>query len=145
MTLRVHRTFTTTASPEAVFSFLSDFRTATQWDPGTVTCELASGTAGAVGATYRNVSEFLGRETELTYVAEEIEPQRLVHFVGRAKSFRGVDHLEFRPEGTGTQVIYRAEFSFSGLARLGVPVVAAYLPFLATKTIKQLRATLDAL
>lgn len=145
MALRVHRTFTTTASPEATFAFLADFRTTTAWDPGTVSCELASGTAGTVGATYRNVSEFLGRETELTYVAEQIEPQRLVHFVGRAESFRGVDHLEFTPDGTGTRVEYRAEFAFSGLARLGVPVVAAYLPFLASKTITQLRETLDAL
>lgn len=144
MKLTVRRTFTTTASPEAVFAFLADFRTAETWDPGTVECTLVAGEVGP-GATYRNVSEFLGRRTELTYVTLAHQPHSRLHFRGTNDSFVGDDRLSFSPAGSGTEVEYHATFDLKGASALAVPVVAAYLPFLASTTIKQLKATLDAL
>jgi hypothetical protein len=144
MELNVRRTFTTIASTEAVFAFLADFRNAETWDPGTVECTLIAGEVGA-GATYRNVSEFLGRKTELTYVTLVHEPSTRLHFRGSNDSFVGDDRLSFSPVGAGTEVEYHATFDLRGAAVLAVPVVAAYLPFLANKTINQLKATLDAL
>lgn len=144
MKLNVRRTFTTTSSPTAVFAFLADFRTTETWDPGTVHCSLISGEVGPT-ATYRNVSTFLGREAELTYRTLVHEPSSRLHFQGSNESFTGDDRLAFTPQGGGTQVEYHATFDLRGGAALAVPVVAAYLPFLATKTIKQLKATLDAL
>lgn len=144
MKLNVRRTFTTIASTEAVFAFLADFRNAETWDPGTVECSLLSGEVGP-GATYRNVSEFLGRKTELTYATLTHEPVGRLHFQGTNDSFVGDDRLTFTPLGAGTEVEYHATFDLKGASVLAVPVVAAYLPFLATKTIKQLKASLDAL
>ncbi|MCZ4498299.1 MAG: polyketide cyclase [Marmoricola sp.] len=144
MKLNVRRTFTTTSSPDVVFAFLADFRTAETWDPGTVSCSLISGEVGP-GATYRNVSEFLGRETTLTYATLVHEPATRLHFQGTNDSFTGDDRLGFTPSGSGTEVEYHATFELRGASALAGPVVAAYLPFLAKKTIKQLKATLDAL
>ncbi len=144
MELNVRRTFSTTASPEAVFAFLADFRNTETWDPGTVECALVAGEVG-IGATYRNVSEFLGRRTELTYVTVTHEPSSRLHFRGTNDSFIGDDRLSFSPAGTGTAVEYHATFDLKGASALAVPVVAAYLPFLATTTIKQLKASLAAL
>ncbi len=144
MKLNVRRTFVTPTAPEAVFAFLADFRNAEEWDPGTVTCELTTGQVGP-GAVYRNVSEFLGRTTELTYTTLVHEPATRLHFQGTNDSFVGDDRLTLAPEGTGTRVEYHATFDLKGASALAVPVVAAYLPFLATKTIKQLSRTLDAL
>lgn len=144
MKLNVRRTFSTTATPEAVFAFLADFRNAETWDPGTVECTLVSGEVGP-GATYRNVSEFLGRTTELTYVTVTHQPHERLHFRGTNDSFVGDDRLAFSPAESGTEVEYHATFDLQGASALAVPVVAAYLPFLATKTIKQLKASLDAL
>ncbi len=144
MKLDVRRTFTTTASTDAVFGFLADFRTTETWDPGTVACSLVAGEVGP-GATYRNVSQFLGRTTELTYVTVTHEPNTRLHFRGTTDSFVGDDRLSFSPEGAGTRVEYHATFDFTGAAALAVPVVAAYLPFLARTTIRQLKASLDAL
>jgi len=144
MKLNVRRTFTTTSSPATVFAYLADFRNAETWDPGTVTCSLVGGQVGP-GATYRNVSEFLGRTTELTYATLAHEPSTRLHFQGTNDSFTGDDRLAFSPAGTGTEVEYHATFDLRGASALAVPVVAVYLPFLATKTIKQLKATLDAL
>lgn len=144
MKLTAHRTLTTTTPPDRVFAFLADFRNAETWDPGTVSCELVEGDTG-VGSVYRNVSSFLGRKTELTYTTVEREEGRRVHFRGRNPMFTGDDVISVGPSGAGTEVTYHAEFRFHGLAMLSIPLVAAYLPVLAGKTMDQLRRSLDAL
>ena len=140
----VSRTFTTTAPPEAVFDYLADFTNAEEWDPGTVSCERVSGDGG-VGTVYRNVSSFLGRTTEITYATVESERPTRIHLIGRNDQFEGHDVLGIRASGTGSEVTYTAEFAFSGAARFAAPVVAAYLPVLARKTVGQLRSCLDRL
>jgi carbon monoxide dehydrogenase subunit G len=138
----VSRTFTTTASPEATYDYLSDFRNAESWDPGTRSCTRTGGDGG-VGTTYRNVSSFLGREVELTYTTAELAPPTRVHLRGTNERFEGHDIFEIRAAGRGSEVTYRADMSFSGLTRLASPVVAAYLPLLAKRTVDQLRSCLD--
>lgn len=138
----VSRTFTTTATPDAAYAYLADFTHAEEWDPGTRTCERTGGDGG-VGTTYRNVSSFLGREVELTYTTAELAPPTRVHLRGTNEQFEGHDIFEIRASGRGSEVTYRADMSFSGLARLASPVVAAYLPLLARKTVAELRACLD--
>ena len=138
----VTRTFTTTASVQATYDYLRDFTNAEEWDPGTRTCVRTSGDGG-VGTTYRNVSSFLGREAELTYTTAELAPPTRVHLRGTNAQFEGHDLFEIRESGRGAEVTYHAEFSFSGVARLGIPLVAAYLPFLAKKTVDRLKACLD--
>ena len=138
----VTRTFTTTATPEAAYRYLADFTNAEEWDPGTQTCERTSGDGG-VGTTYRNVSTFLGREVEVTYTAAELAPPTRVHLRGTNEQFEGHDIFVIRAAGRGSEVTYRADMTFSGLAKLASPVVAAYLPVLARKTVAELRACLD--
>ncbi len=138
----VSRTFTTTATPDAAYRYLADFTNAEEWDPGTQSCERTSGDGG-VGTTYRNVSKFLGRESELTYTTAELAPPTRVHLRGTNQQFEGHDLFEIRASGRGSEVTYRADMTFSGLATLASPLVAAYLPTLAKKTVAQLRACLD--
>jgi carbon monoxide dehydrogenase subunit G len=138
----ISRTFTTTASPEAAYAYLADFRNAEAWDPGTKSCERTGGD-GEVGTTYRNVSSFLGREVEVTYRTAELAPHARVHLRGTNEQFEGHDVFEIRAAGSGSEITYRAEMSFSGLARLAAPVVQAYLPVLASRTVDQLRSCLD--
>ena len=138
----VSRTFTTTASVQATYDYLRDFTNAEEWDPGTKTCVRTSGDGG-VGTTYRNVSSFLGREAEVTYTTAELAPPTRVHMRGTNEQFEGHDVFSIRESGRGAEVTYHAEFAFSGVARLAIPLVAAYLPFLARKTVAQLTACLD--
>ncbi|KRF37953.1 hypothetical protein ASG94_10280 [Nocardioides sp. Soil805] len=140
----VTRTFTTTAPPEAVYDYLCDFSHAEEWDPGTLSCERVSGDGG-VGTVYRNVSSFLGRTSEITYTTVEAERPTRIHLTGTNEQFDGHDVLGIRSHGTGSEVTYTAEFSFKGAARFAAPVVAAYLPLLARRTIDELRAHLDGL
>ena len=138
----ITRTFATTASPEAAHAYLADFRNAEEWDPGTRTCERIGGDGG-VGTTYRNVSSFLGRTVEITYVATEVVAPRRVHLHGSNESFEGDDIFEITPATGGSRVVYTARMSFSGLSRLAGPLVQAYLPLLASKTVDRLRDSLD--
>jgi carbon monoxide dehydrogenase subunit G len=140
----VERTFTTKASRSAVFAFLADFAHAEEWDPGTVECVRVDGDGG-VGTRYRNVSSFLGRTTEVEYVTEELDEPHFLHFHGRNAQFDGHDRLRLHPDGAGTRVVYHASLDFKGGARFATPLVAAYLPFLARKTIRRMRERLDAL
>lgn len=140
----ITRTLVTTAAPEQVFEYLADFRNAEKWDPGTQTCELVGGDGG-VGSVYRNVSSFMGRETEIRYTTTELERPTRVHLTGRNEQFEGHDVFGVRAHGSGSEVTYHAEFSFSGAAKYAAPLVSAYLPFLARKTIRQLQERLDAL
>lgn len=138
----VSRTFSTVATPDAAYAYLADFTHAEEWDPGTQTCERTSGDGG-VGTAYRNVSTFLGREVEITYTTAELAPPTRVHLRGINEQFEGHDIFEITAAGRGSQVRYTAEMSFSGLSRFASPVVAAYLPILARKTVDQLRASPD--
>ncbi len=142
--LSAHRTFTTTAAPDLVYRFLSDFANATEWDPGTVECSRIDGDGG-VGTRYRNVSSFLGRKTTVEYVARELNPPTFLHFEGNNEQFTGHDRISLQASGGGTQVTYDASFEFHGGAKVAVPVVALYMPILANKTVTHMRERLDRL
>jgi hypothetical protein len=91
------------------------------------------------------VSSFLGRESEITYTTVELERPTRIHLTGHNEQLDSHDVLGIRAHGTGSEVTYTAELAFSGAARLAVPVVAAYLPLLAKRTVEQLRGCLDRL
>ena len=118
--MRLERTVKTTATPEQVFAYLSDFTNTEEWDPGTVSTTRVSGDGG-VGTVYRNVSSFNGRETELTYEVLRHEPPRLVQLRGTNKTVTATDTMDIAPLGEGTRVAYTVDFEFKGLARLAVP------------------------
>ncbi|WP_151083926.1 SRPBCC family protein [Nocardioides cynanchi] len=142
--LSAHRSFVTSSAPDTVHAYLADFTHAEEWDPGTVECTRLDGDGG-VGTRYRNVSSFLGRTTEVQYVAEEITAPTFVHFAGHNAQFEGHDRIRLEAVGGGTQVTYDASFSFKGASKVAVPLVALYLPILANKTVAQLKQSLDRL
>lgn len=142
--MKLQRTVETTASPSAVFAYLGDFTTTTEWDPGTVETTRVSGDGG-VGTTYHNVSRFMGRTTELTYVVERHEPDRLLALRGENKSVVAHDTMEIAPDGAGTRVTYTAEFDFKGLAGLVAPLLAPALKKLGDEAENGLRSALGRL
>ena len=125
-----------------VFAYLSDFTTTTEWDPGTVRTTRESGDGG-VGTRYRNVSRFMGRQTELTYVVTEHEPPTRLALRGENKTVVANDTMTLAPtSGGGTQVTYRAVFTFKGAARILAPFTAPAFRRLGDKAADGLRAAL---
>ena len=147
--MEIRRTIETRTPLERVFSFLSDFTTTEQWDPGTVTTERVSGDGGP-GTAYRNVSKFLGRETELVYVVRELVPQQRLVMEGTNKTVTATDTLVFSATASGgTRVDYHADFAFQGttgrLAPLLYPVLAVAFKRLGDEAQRQMTKVLDEL
>lgn len=125
-----------------VVDYLADFSHAEQWDSGTKSCTRIGAGPVEVGARWRNVSEFRGKETEIEYTLVRREPQRLT-FEGRNKTVSTVDDMSFESEGNSTRIRYQASFEFHGLAKLGAPFVKSSLSALADDTMEQLAQVLD--
>lgn len=120
--MRLRKTVVVDKPLDAVFDYLADFTTTTEWDPGTVVTERLHGDGGT-GTTYRNTSTFLGRQTQLEYVVKQFVRGERVLLRGENQTVIAVDLMTFSPvdEGSGTEVTYAAELTFKGLARLFAP------------------------
>jgi carbon monoxide dehydrogenase subunit G len=136
------RTISTRWDPASVFDYLLDFENAEEWDAGTVSCRRTSGDGG-VGTHYRNVSEFRGNETELDYVVETVEDGRRFVITGTNKTVTSKDTVTVRPAGAGSEVEYRAEMTFKGIAALASPFLSKPLEKLADDTEAQLERALE--
>lgn len=122
--MNIERTVVVAKPVEEVFEYLKDFENTEEWDAGTVRTTRIDG-EGGVGTRYRNISRFLGRETELIYVLEEAEPSRRLRMRGSNRTVEAVDTMTLRPTASGgTELHYRAEFDFKGPARFVAPLLA---------------------
>ena len=142
--VRVERTFTVNKGIEQVVEYLADFAHATQWDPGTRTCTPVSAGPVGVGSTWRNVSVFRGRETELSYRLLVRENDHLV-FEGNNKTATSTDDLTFTEVPGGTSITYRANIAFHGLVKLVGWVVQKEFDKLGDQTVGQMTRVLNGL
>lgn len=141
----ITRTITVDRPVEAVFDYVSDFTTTTEWDPGTVRTVRATGD-GDVGTSYRNTSRFLGRTTELTYVVLERSPEERITLRGENATVVAVDTMTMREPRPGrTELTYRAEFTFKGAWRLVAPLLAPAFRRLGDQAEAGLSRALNAL
>ncbi len=138
----VERIFTVTKPMAEIQQYLRDFARAEEWDPGTISCSQEGPGPVQVGTTWRNVSEFRGKETELTYRLTEDSPDHL-QFVGENKTVTSTDDISFEPTAGGTRITYHASFEFHGLAKLAVPFVKGELESLGDKTEAQMTSVLN--
>lgn len=125
-----------------IVDYLAEFSHAEQWDAGTISCERIDPGPLAVGARWRNISEFRGNETEIEYTLTCYEPQRLT-FTGENKTVSTLDDLTFDGDGSHTQVRYHAQFDFHGLATLGQPFIKGDLEKLGDRTITTMKQILE--
>ncbi|MDQ2721709.1 MAG: SRPBCC family protein [Actinomycetota bacterium] len=142
--INVERTFSVVPAPELVVNYLSDFARAEQWDPGTVSCTRSDDGSVRVGSTWRNVSKFRGKETELTYELTRWEQGRLT-FVGKNKTATSTDDIAIAAEGSGSTITYRANIEFHGLAKLAGPFLKSEFDKLGDQTVASMTSTLNNL
>jgi uncharacterized protein YndB with AHSA1/START domain len=138
----LRRTITTRWDPDSVFAYLLDFAHAEEWDSGTVSCQRITGDGG-IGTRYRNVSKFLGRETTLDYEVEKVVPGRNFVITGENKTVVSKDTVIVTPVNGGTEVEYRADMTFNGIAGVISPLLTPFLKKLADETETRLRRTLE--
>jgi carbon monoxide dehydrogenase subunit G len=142
--MKLRRTVVVDRPLAAVFDYLSDFTTTTEWDPGTVTTVRRDGDGG-VGTSYLNTSQFLGRLTELTYVVGERVERQLIRLRGENKTLTAVDTMTFRSVPSGTEVTYSAEFTFKGASRFVAPLLRPAFERLGNEAEAGMREALNRL
>ncbi|TWE11398.1 SRPBCC family protein [Rudaeicoccus suwonensis] len=145
--VNVTRSFPVRVDHERALNYLRDFGNATQWDPGTVSCDrIGDATAPVeIGSRWHNTSKLLFVTTELTYELREESPTRLL-FVGTNKTATSYDDITVEPSGSGTsRVTYHAKVEFNGAAKLSDPLMALIFRKLAKETVAKLTATLEGL
>ena len=141
--IEVQKVFTVTKPIGFVQEYLKDFANAAEWDPGTKSCTRQGSGPVQVGATWRNVSEFKGKETELTYELTDSSPRHL-QFVGTNKTVTSTDDITMATVDGGTSITYHAEFEFHGIAKLASPFLKGDLEELADKTATQMAQVIDS-
>jgi hypothetical protein len=142
--MRLERTVRVDIPVRRAFDYLADFTTTTDWDPGTVSTVRCSGDGG-VGTTYRNTSRFLGRETSLIYVVEDLVTDERIRLRGENSTLISMDTMTFRQCGAGTEVTYTAEFTFKGPGRLLAPLLKPAFTRLGSHAESGLRSALTQL
>jgi carbon monoxide dehydrogenase subunit G len=143
--VHVQRTFVVGKPVDRVVAYLADFANAEQWDPGTQTCtRIGAGGPVAVGARWHNVSKVLGRETELEYTLETLEPCRVV-LVGRNDTATAIDDITVNPHPDGAEIVYDSTVDLHGVAKLGAPVVKVEFERLGNETVDGITAAVAAL
>jgi carbon monoxide dehydrogenase subunit G len=120
---RYHASIDTQQTPEAMFTYLSDFSTAAQWDPGVVEAERLDDEPIGKGTRFRLVAAFIGRRTPLTYRIVEYDPPHKVTFVGENATVTSRDQIVFEPAEDGTRLTYDADLQLKGLLRVIDPLL----------------------
>ncbi|MGK2932518.1 MAG: SRPBCC family protein [Solirubrobacterales bacterium] len=131
-------------SQEAAFDYLADFTNAAEWDPNTVSSDLITGDPMAVGAKYKVVTKFAGREMELIYETIEIDRPRLVRLTSGNSTTDITDTMTFEPAGTGSAVTYDANIAPKGLAKILDPALTVIFKRVGGHAAEGLRKALKA-
>jgi Polyketide cyclase / dehydrase and lipid transport len=134
-------TVDTPRPPAQAFSYLSDFTTAAEWDPGTVESQrLGEGSIGE-GTEFRLVAAFLGRETALTYRIVEYHrhtPSRSA----ASSTVVSLDRITFEASDGGTRIVYNAALTLKGPLKLATPLLALAFNRVGDHAVAGLRDTI---
>jgi carbon monoxide dehydrogenase subunit G len=125
-----------------VFTYLSDFSTAEQWDPGVIEARRVNGAAVGLGSEFRLVAKFLGRENELTYRIVEYDAPRAVTFLGENATVVSRDRITFDEIVDGTRVTYDADLALKGRLRIADPLLGLAFSRVGDRALAGLRRTL---
>ncbi|WP_279389684.1 SRPBCC family protein [Pseudonocardia endophytica] len=142
----MERVMSVSTPAETVLGYLADFGHAEVWDPGTRSCTRADdGGPVDVGSTWRNISVFNGRETELTYRLVTRTSNRLT-FVGENSTVTATDeiHVEKSDDG-GSTVTYHTDLRFKGLVKLAAPFLRREIERLGDELERTLPPVLERL
>ncbi|GAB3308521.1 polyketide cyclase [Epidermidibacterium keratini] len=144
MKITVQRDVPSGRDADATFDYLLDFRNATEWDAGTVSCERLSGDGGP-GTKYRNVSKFMGRQVELTYTVDNVDrAARRFEITGSTGSTTSEDTIAVYNRNGAVRVDYRAVFTFPTIFLPAYPLIALAIRKLGNDTAAQLEKSLRA-
>jgi carbon monoxide dehydrogenase subunit G len=140
---RLRESLVTSLPIEQAFSFISDFATSAQWDPGVAWAERLDDGPPAVGSRYRLGVRMAGRVAPMEYRITALEPNRRVVLFGKGSGVEAVDDIQFTDAAPGTQVDYSADIRLTGLLRLAAPFAGRAFAKIASNARGGMQRTLD--
>lgn len=143
--IRVERTVTVARPVDEVAKYLSDFRTTSQWDPHTASCEREDTGPLGVGSRFVNKQRIGPLRSSYTYEVSEFEPGRRITLRSHNGMADLTDSMYFAGDAQDTTVTYVAEFDFKGLARAAEPIFKPLINKLADDGAKGMNEALRRL
>jgi uncharacterized membrane protein len=123
---------------EAVFAFVADYANDARWSAAVKQSERTSPGPLAVGATFRHLTELMGRHIDASGAITELEPNRRVCFRSESGPIPHRDCRTFEESGGGTQLTVTIEAELSGVFKMAEQMVRSV-------GLQQLRSDLDRL
>jgi uncharacterized membrane protein len=125
--IHIEESITINRPIEEVFAYVSDFRTASQWQSGMVDVRLTPEGPVGVGtrATFERV--FLGRKLEMTVEIVEYQPPTKQAFKSISGPMPTTVSRRFEPTAMGTKYSMVIEAQAGGVFALAEPLVARSL------------------
>ena len=143
--IRIERTITVDRPVDEVAKYLSDFRTTSQWDPHTASCEREDTGPLGIGSRFVNKQKFGPMRSSYTYEVSDYEPGRAITLQSRSGMADLTDSMRFAGDERRTTVTYVAEFDFKGLARRAEPVLKPLINKIADDGARGMTAALKRL
>ena len=94
------------------FAYVADFRTTEQWDSTVISARKLGEGAIAVGTRFEVICRQPLGSVTLQYTLTRLEPDQLIALHGSSRFFDVDDEIRFTEMATGTQIDYRATFTF---------------------------------
>jgi carbon monoxide dehydrogenase subunit G len=139
----VTETIDAACSLEEAFTYVSDFTTVADWDPGVRSSRRVSGDGG-LGTVYEVQASFRGKTLPFSYSVITFEPNRRIVLDGVGEKATSLDTIVFESTGNGkTKITYTAEFGLKGVLRLAGPFLGGTFRSLARDALLGLATKLD--
>jgi hypothetical protein len=129
------------SAPDA-FAFMADVRNFADWDPGVRRAALVLGDGPGPGAAYDlDVRAGPGTMT-LRYEVVEWDPPRRLVLRAETRTIRSIDEIRVVAAGSGARVVYDADLTLLGAARVANPLLGVAFRRIGDRAARGLRVAL---
>jgi uncharacterized membrane protein len=128
MSTHVQDSITINQPVELVFTYLTDSRNITKWQPALLEARADPEGPAQVGTRVTDVRTFLGRKMESVYEITAVEPNKRMSLKSVSGPFPYQGDFLFEPEGTAaTKLTFIADFEPKGFFKLAEGMLAGTL------------------
>lgn len=125
------------------FSYLRDFSTIEQWDPGVYRARKLTSGPVQIGTEFALILSSFGRRVPMTYRLVEEEPNRRLRLLGTGDGIEADDNIVLTPlTGAVTRIDYEARLVLNGVSALTGRLIQPLLERIGQQAVFGLQAVL---
>ena len=141
--IRLRETTEVARPIDEVFSYVSNFGNAAQWDPGVADSRKASAGAIGVGTVFRLRVKFGPRSIPMEYAIREFDRPHRVLLEGKGDSVPALDDIGVAATPRGTRITYTANISLLGALSVVEPFLKGALDRVGKNAVRGLQSALS--